>query len=136
MKNIYFITLCFLLCIASCIKKDVADCNQADISVLNTDLSKANVRIKNETGIALCQVELTMDTKVAHYGALVHMQTSGYMAYDKIYKFAFVKAYIPNDSLQFQPIDYVGETPLVAGLYSYILKRGSGKNLLIELRKD
>jgi hypothetical protein len=128
------ITIAIFFGSISCTKPKVVACNQSEMSVLNSDASKANVRILNNTPFNLCQVYMQAGEQ-ARYGALKIGEYSRYNAYDQVYKYANLKLYHATDSIIIQPIDFTGETPLVAGRYTYILTTSSN-NLVITLKKD
>ncbi len=122
--------------LTACSKDKPPKCYQSQVSVFNTDFAKPNVRIKNLTGVDLCQINLFMNGNTISYGALSVNQSSKYKAFDLIFRYADLKAYIPNDSMQLKILDYTGEVPLTAGFYTYIVRAEPNKLLSVELKKD
>ena len=57
-----------------------------------------------------------------NYGTLRAGASSSYLGgYIKAYSYAYIKVVINGEELVLQPIDYVGETPLEAGNYTYVV---------------
>ena len=48
-------------------------------------------------------------------------EQSGYKIFDLAYRYAFVELVIEGDTFTLQPIDYVGESPLPHGNYTYAI---------------
>ena len=53
------------------------------------------------------------------FGDLESGQESEYKKFKTVYSYAFMELDINGERYSFQPIDYVGETPLISGKYTY-----------------
>ncbi len=74
------------------------------------------------------------------YGNLISKQRSIYKTHEMAYRYAFVELQINGKTYTIQPIDYVGETPLENGNYTYKITANSSLNqyqkLSLEFIKD
>jgi len=77
----------------------------------------SDVRIHNATDHDLQDVVVGP----AHYGSIQRGVSSGYQSWGPAYKYAFVSVLADGKPMLIQPIDYVGETPLGPGRFTYIL---------------
>ena len=55
------------------------------------------------------------------YGTIQSGGTSNYLNYTSAYRYAYVSLFIDGEEFRIQPIDYVGETLLEAGKYTYLI---------------
>lgn len=86
------------------------------------DSKKSNVRIKNTSSSDYQNVTVqSADGTTINYGTIVAGKTSCYSSFAKIYRYAAVKLSIAGKEHTLQPIDYVGETPLGIGKFTYAL---------------
>lgn len=79
------------------------------------------IRIENATGHAITDIFVSAPEDDHHYGSLGNGATSDYKAYEKAYRYAFCTFRIDGDEFTIQPIDYVGESLLEPGKYTYRL---------------
>lgn len=71
------------------------------------------------------------------YGTLNPGELSAYQEYARAYRYAYVKLEANGQEYVLQPIDYVGETELSAGYYSYIISLNESlTGLTLEFRED
>jgi hypothetical protein len=64
---------------------------------------------------------------------------SDYKTFAYIYNYGYIKAYYSNKTLVMQPIDYVGETKLEQGNYTYkvyVISNFASSYLSVDNRKD
>ncbi|MGL1888710.1 MAG: hypothetical protein OCD76_19510 [Reichenbachiella sp.] len=81
--------------------------------------SNANIRLSNISQFDFNDVTVnTWDQKV-EFGNINSGQTTDYNFFQIAYRYAFVELSINGDTYTLQPIDYVGETPLKSGNYTY-----------------
>jgi hypothetical protein len=66
--------------------------------------------------------------KDIHYENLISNKKSNYKTFDLAYRYAFVELQIEGKTYTIQPIDYVGETELVNGIYTYKITANSSLN--------
>jgi hypothetical protein len=81
------------------------------------DLQGVSIRIKNESS-------LTFDTVQVGANESVHEnigpdEYSGYLEYETAYSYAYINITAGAENYILQPIDFVGETPLENGFYTY-----------------
>ena len=97
-----------------CDQHDISDCNSDD------DDNKTNIRVFNNSEYDLCNVVISIDESRNH-GEIKSGENTCYRGYDKAYRYAYVSLMIDGEDLVIQPIDYVGETPLGIGYFTYYL---------------
>lgn len=73
------------------------------------------IRVKNVSAFDYKEL-MTMK---CDYGDLTSGQVSDYKEFEKAYRYASFKLIVDQDTLNVFAIDYVGETPLVPGKYTY-----------------
>ena len=97
------------------------------------------IRIENDSISMFNQVRINPDDNETMFGDLAPGETSAFKPFEKAYRYAQVKLVIEGKEYILQPIDYVGETPLENGKYTYIIGVGdleSPYGLTIDLRED
>jgi hypothetical protein len=95
----------------------------------------SQIRIRNSTDRNLQSVEVGR----GYYGSIGRGAVSDYQAWGPAYKYARVSLVADGKPMLLQPIDYVGETPLGPGRFTYILslRPGSeGDSLVIAFVRD
>ena len=98
------------------------------------DLEGVNIRIKNESS-------LTFDTVEVGGNETVHEnigpdEYSGYLEYEMAYSYAYINITVGEENYVLQPIDYVGETPLENGFYTYGLSISEEGNVVLNFMVD
>ena len=86
-------------------------CSQNDNNTL--------IKIKNLSQFDYSDLIVNMSGGENSYGDVNSNQTSDYKVFDFAYRYAFIELKINGDTFTVQPIDYVGETPLKNGKYTY-----------------
>ena len=104
-KAIFLLSVFALLCI-SCTDRD-------------DDLKAVNIRIKNASAMAFDQVMVGDETHL--YGSLAPDAYSEYQEYELAYRYAYIEITSGEMTYVLQPIDFVGESELPIGLYTYVL---------------
>ena len=82
--------------------------------------TKTNIRVFNNSEYDLCNVVISIDESRNH-GEIKSGENTCYRGYDKAYRYAYVSLMIDGEDLVIQPKDYVGETPLGIGYFTYYL---------------
>ena len=83
------------------------------------DVNEVNIRIKNVSKLTFNEVqvgnaeELHMNISPDDY--------SEYLVYETAYRYAYIQILSGTETYTLQPIDFVGETELPIGLYTYEL---------------
>jgi hypothetical protein len=79
-----------------------------------------SIRVRNESSYPFTAVLVNTSGGENSYGSLRPGQNSDYHSFAKAYSYAYVKATVNGQDVLFQPVDYVGETPLQpGGQYTY-----------------
>ena len=93
------------------------------------------IRVKNESIYDFKYLEFNPGSTLLDVGELKSGKTSDYYSFDMAYHYGYIRLKIEGDELGLTPIDYVGETPLSGGKYTYILdvSGNQGQNLSLSL---
>lgn len=85
----------------------------------NTNSDITLIRVKNISQFDFVDVIVNTSGGENNYGNILANAISGYESFDFAYSYAFIELKINNNTYTIQPIDYVGETPLTPGKYTY-----------------
>lgn len=80
------------------------------------------IRVVNNSPFAFDEVEVNFSSQNESYGSLSVGGATGYRSVRLAYRYAYVRVRSGNKTVVQQPIDYVGETPLAPGRYSYVIE--------------
>ncbi|MDX2303609.1 MAG: hypothetical protein NW226_12465 [Microscillaceae bacterium] len=83
------------------------------------EFGPASIRIENNSEYDFEKVVVRSGDNEASYGTIKSGQFSGYRAFPKAYRYAYVELSINKTKFVIQPIDYVGANPLKVGEYTY-----------------
>jgi hypothetical protein len=113
------------LSLFSCKKEDAMSPGSGDIFI----------RVRNASQYPFDDIVVNTSGGENKYSTVAAGQKSDYKAFTKAYKYAYVKLNTQGQDLGIQPIDYVGETPLQPGHYTYALDvtTGNPRRLTITL---
>ncbi len=89
------------------------------------DKQPVSIRLSNISEHDFEDVYMVSPGGSADYGDLAAGSLSEYMEFSYSYSYAFVELLIDSDTFTLQPIDFVGESPLSAGHYTYQLEATS-----------
>lgn len=81
--------------------------------------SKLNIRLSNVSQFDFQNIVVNTSTGNTSYEDIGSQQMTGYKSFQTAYRYAFVELQIDGETYTIQPIDYVGETPLKNGNYTY-----------------
>lgn len=84
--------------------------------------TEVQLRLANMSDVDFERVIVTVNGRETDYGALPKGNMSAYSLQNGIYRYADVKIIAEGKTYQFIPIDFMGETPLAAGNYTYVLE--------------
>lgn len=122
--------LCACLSLFSCKKEDAASGSGA---------GGIFIRVSNASQYQFNNTVIKAPGGENNYGTVFIGQKSEYKVFTQAYKYAYIKLTAQGQDLVLQPIDYVGETPLTPGQYTYVLDVVDGsqnqKQLTIRLEK-
>jgi len=102
MKKVYFLLISIFL-----------------ISCTHNDDDTLLLRIKNTSQFDYTDIVVNTSGGEHNYGKVNSYQASDYKVFDLAFRYAFVELKIDGNTYTIQPIDYVGETPLDNGKYTY-----------------
>ena len=85
------------------------------------------IRVANLGPVPMTAVTISFVGQTVDYGALAVGDFSGYESVDEAYRYAGVDIEAEGGPYNLMPIDYVGETPLPAGRYTYYLSLENGQ---------
>ncbi|RSK47758.1 hypothetical protein [Hymenobacter rigui] len=96
------------------------------VSLLHTSCKKEDsgeirIRVKNASSYRFESVYVNTSGGENEYGPLAAKQVSDYAVYKGAYNYAYIKVVINGREMSLQPTDYVGETPLDPGKYTYVV---------------
>jgi hypothetical protein len=95
------------------------------------------IRVANRSDRDFDRVLVNFHDQEVDYGALPAGAVSDYRTPSLAYRYARVEVHVDTARLVIQPIDFVGETPLDGGRYTYVLTLGStGRDLGLTLERD
>lgn len=95
------------------------------------------VRIHNDSRWTMRDVQANFTGAIHDYGDLPPASHSGYQPAPGAFRYARITATVNNQPRQFQPNDYLGETPLGPGRFTYSLDVDASGSLVIkESRRD
>ena len=82
-------------------------------------LTAINIRVKNASSISFDKIQVGGDEFV--HTDISSGSFSDYLEYETAYRYAYIAIHSGTESYVLQPIDFVGETPLGIGFYTYVL---------------
>lgn len=83
------------------------------------DTSEANIRLSNISEFNYQNIIINTSTGYVNFDDLDAQQISSYKTFNKAYSYAFIELEIEGKTYTIQPIDYVGESLLKNGNYTY-----------------
>ena len=98
--------------------------------------NEVGIRIENSSIHDYTDVHVNTGGGEQDYGDLASGQFSDHRIFNFAYSYAFVQLGINGDTLTIQPIDYVGETKLDCGNYTYRIGVDQAGSLSIALIED
>ncbi|MCK0147333.1 hypothetical protein MWU78_16890 [Arenibacter sp. F26102] len=98
------------------------------------NLDGVNIRITNESSVTFDLVQVGSEEMV--HENIVPDEYSGYLEYETAYEYAYINIKVGEENYVLQPIDFVGETPLENGFYTYVLTISEEGNVILDFRVD
>ncbi|MEM1117878.1 MAG: hypothetical protein AAF845_09690 [Bacteroidota bacterium] len=106
------------------------------ISACDTaDSGPVFLRVENASALDFSSVAVGFTRDDANFGAVGAGQTSDYHAFETAYRYGGVTAEAGGETYEIIPVDFVGEDPLAAGLYTFVLTV-EGSTLELTLEED
>lgn len=106
MKRYIVLLLLFAMGLGACTDRD-------------DDLEAINIRIKNTSALIFDSVQVGESPEP--FLNVGPDEYSGYQEFETAYTYAFIQISSGEETYTLQPIDFVGETPLPLGFYTYEL---------------
>lgn len=79
------------------------------------------IRLSNVSNVDFENIVLNTSTGDVSFGVLASRSVSDYKSFELAYRYAFIELTANGNTYTLQPIDYVGESPLDKGHYTYVL---------------
>lgn len=92
-----------------------------DDSSSNDEESSVEIRLSNVSAFNFENVMVITTGGDANFTTVNSGQATEYILFEKAYRYAFVELEIEGETFTVQPIDYVGESLLKRGKYTYEL---------------
>jgi hypothetical protein len=101
-----------------------------------TDPGDVEIRVANRSSRDFDRVVVNFYADPVDYGEVPAGAVSAYRLAKGAYRYAYVEVRMDTARLVLQPIDFVGETPLVSGRYTYALSVSPDRSLALTLERD
>jgi hypothetical protein len=111
--------LLILFSIPSCDSEKFPDCIEHSTTACLDDAAKANLRIVNTSSYDYCNVLVELNNQIVYYGNVGSGDATCYISFDSLYRYAYIELSIEGNPFVVQPIDFIGESPVAPGYYSY-----------------
>ncbi len=98
------------------------------------NVNEVNIRIRNISNINFDRVQVGEPDKI--HENVGTDEFSDYLQYEEAYRYAFIEIQSGAEIYVLQPIDFVGETALPIGLYTYELDVNEEGEVLLEFKVD
>ena len=98
------------------------------------DVEEINIRVRNISDIVFDMVQVGEEDKI-HENVSPDSFTE-YLQYEEAYRYAYIEIQSGAETYVLQPIDFVGETPLPIGLYTYELNITEEGEVTLNFRVD
>jgi len=124
---IFYLLIIAALFLSGACKKDPAE--------VSTDIQ---LRVLNATPATIydCIVNPGSLSGSYNFGQIDVGAVSNYQTFDRAYSYGYVRLILNGNSYGLQPYDYVGETPLANGKYTYKITFSATNGISITLIKD
>ncbi|MBU2906139.1 MULTISPECIES: hypothetical protein [Arenibacter] len=98
------------------------------------NLEGVNIRIKNESNVTFDTVQVGSDEMI--HENIGPEEYSSYLEYETAYSYAYINIMVGEENFVSQPIDFVGETPLENGFYTYGLSISEEGDVILNFMVD
>jgi heat shock protein HslJ len=98
--------------------------------------SDVQLRLANLSGMDFEQVTVNVGGRETNYGTLPEGKVSFYAPQNGAYRYAGITIVAEGQTYEFIPIDFVGETPLSPGTYTYVLELAEQGVSILHLSDD
>jgi len=91
-------------------------------SLMRKTNEASNIRLKNDSDHDFENVKVIFPSREENFENLKKGEVTSYRSIKIAYKYAYIELFVENEKFVLQPIDYVGETPLGKGHFTYVLR--------------
>lgn len=98
--------------------------------------TEVQLRIANLSGVDFERVIVNVAGRETNYGALPAGSLSAYLPQNGAYRYAGIEILAGGETYEAIPTDFVGETPLAAGTYTYVLELAASEIIILHLADD
>lgn len=92
------------------------------------------IRIHNASEYDFLRVEVNTYDEPINYGTIKSDEKSRYKTFEVAYRYAYVRLFVDENEFIIQPIDFVGETPLGSGKFTYVLEVIDFENRILNIK--
>lgn len=92
------------------------------------DLLGVSIRLSNASAYDFKNIVVNTSTGARSFEDIDSGESTLYQVFELAYRYAFIELEIDGETFTFQPIDYVGETPLQNRLYTYQLNANDSQD--------
>ncbi len=110
----------------------ISACNTLDSE---DDPDAVYIRIVNSSPVDFMSVYIRFPESEYTYESLESGRTSRYQEFEEAYRYGYIEVKAQRETYVLQPIDYVGESPLRSGKYTFTLGL-TGQYVTLETSKD
>ncbi|MFC5624000.1 hypothetical protein [Algoriphagus winogradskyi] len=79
------------------------------------------IRVENSSRLDFKEILISSGAEPVEFGDVKAGKKSDFKEFESAYRYGFVSLMADGEELRIQPFDYVGETPLSKGYYTYKL---------------
>ncbi len=105
--------------------------------LISCDIFRENstlIRIHNASEYDFLRVEVNTYDEPKNYGTIKSDRKSRYKTFEVAYRYAYVRLFVDENEFIIQPIDFVGETPLGSGKFTYVLEVIDFENRILNIK--
>ncbi|NIR47311.1 hypothetical protein GWO43_02400 [candidate division KSB1 bacterium] len=97
------------------------------------DVEATFIRLHNASEYDFKNVEINTCDSPADFGDIKSGEKTDYQSFEIAYRYAYVRLFVDSEEFIIQPIDYVGETPLGLGFFTYKLEVVDFENRILNI---
>lgn len=121
MKRALILSFCVYIFILGCSDRD-------------DELNGIQIRVKNISTLQYDTIQVG-NVDMVHTNVMPNSY-SDYLEYETAYRYAYISISAAGETYVLQPIDFVGETPLPFGYYTYKIGLDDGGNVTLDFVVD
>lgn len=119
MKKIFLLFIVIAVFTACKNTQKNTNAHQTDEIEKVVEAMEVRIKIKNTSDYDYQNIRVKTPTDDLSYGDLPAGEVSDYQSFETAYRYAAISLDIDGKIYRFKPIDYVSETPLSSGEYTY-----------------